>query len=60
MVPIGEVDSIMYKSPALKNGITALVAASTKEISGSFLLLKGVGTTIIYVLALTGTTSAFK
>ena len=47
VVPVGEVDSIMNKSPSFKSGIIALVAAATKEISGSFLPLKGVGTTTI-------------
>ena len=35
VVPIGEVDSIMYKSPFLSSGIIPFVAASTNEISGS-------------------------
>ena len=35
VVPIGEVDSIIYKSPFLRSGIIPFVAASTKEISGS-------------------------
>jgi hypothetical protein len=37
----------MYKSPSFNKGKTAFVAASTKEMSGSFFPLKGVGTTII-------------
>ncbi len=33
MVPIGEVDSIIYKSSSFRNGIIFLVAASTSEPS---------------------------
>ena len=36
----------MYKSPFLSSGIIPFVAASTNEISGSWLPLNGVGTTI--------------
>ena len=50
----------MYKSSSFNRGITAFVAASTNEISGSFLALKGVGTTIKYVSASTGVIAAFK
>ena len=38
----------------------AFVAASTNEMSGSFLALNGVGTTIKYVFASTGVVEAFK
>ena len=60
MVPTGEVDSIIYKSPFLRNGIIPFVAASTKEISGSWFPLKGVGTTIRYTSADKGVVDALK
>ena len=59
-MPIGEVDSIIYKSPFFSNGIIPFVAASTKEISGSWFPLNGVGTTIRYTSAGTALVEAFK
>ena len=59
-MPIGEVDSIMYKSPFLSSGIIPFVAASTNEISGSWLPLNGVGTTMRYTSAELALVDALK
>lgn len=60
VVPTGEVDSITYRSPSLRNGMTARVAASTYEMSGSWLPLNGVGTTMKYASLTSGVVLAWR